>query len=163
MKSQEVGGFNELLLTNKDYEFNYRIRQSGRPVILDRIGHSEYFARTTLGALAQQYWRYGGWKARMIRLQPGSIKVRHMVAPIFVLSLIGLGVASFFWSPARWLLFTELAIYILATMIAAWHATNRNGLDVVWLLMPPVFATIHLTWGLSFLIYMIMPGPNRRS
>ena len=159
----EVGGFNELLLTNEDYEFNYRVRQSGRPVILDRTGHSEYFARTTVRALAQQYWRYGGWKARMIRLRPGSIKVRHMVAPIFVLSLIGLGVASFFWSPARWLLFCDLAIYLLATMVAAWHATNRSGLGALWFFMPPVFATIHLTWGLSFLLYLIMPGADRRS
>ena len=157
----EVGGFNEVLLTNEDYEFNYRIWQSGRPVILDRTGHSEYFARTTLRALAEQYWRYGGWKARMIRLQPRSIKVRHLVAPNFVLSLIGLGVASFFWSPARWLLFTDLAIYILATMIAALHAT-RSGPRGPLFLMPPVFATIHLTWGLSFLLHILMPGAIRQ-
>ena len=157
----EVGGFNEVLLTNEDYEFNYRIRQSGRPVILDRTGHSEYFARTTLRALAEQYWRYGGWKARMIRLQPRSIKMRHLVAPIFVLSLLGLGVASFFWSPARWLLLTELAIYILATMIGASHATSRGRGPLF--LMPPVFATIHLTWGLSFLLHILTPGAIRRN
>jgi succinoglycan biosynthesis protein ExoA len=158
----EVGGFNELLLTNEDYEFNYRIRQSGRPVILDRTGHSEYFARTTLRALAEQYWRYGGWKARMIRLQPRSIKMRHMVAPVFVLSLIALGAASVFWSPARWLLVTDLAIYILATMIAALHATS-GGLRGPLFLMPPVFATIHLTWGLSFLLHILTPGAIRQN
>lgn len=159
---RELGGFNESLLTNEDYEFNYRIRQSGRTVVLDRTGHSQYFARTTLAALAQQYWRYGGWKARMVRLQPRSIKVRHMVAPVFVLSLVGLAVASVFWRPARWLLFTDLIAYILATMIAAWHATSGDGPRRILFLMPLIFATIHLTWGSSFLLHVLTPEANRR-
>src|SRR4030095_7962929 len=81
---KELGGYNESLHTNEDYDFNYRVRRSGRPVILDRGGHCDYFARTTLGALASQYLRYGGWKAEMIRLHPRSIKLRHLVAPVFV-------------------------------------------------------------------------------
>jgi len=159
---QELGGFNETLLTNEDYEFNYRIRQSGRPVLLDRTGHSQYFARTTLPALARQYWRYGGWKACMIRLQPRSIKVRHSVAPLFVLSLISLGIAGLFWGPARWLLLADLALYVFATIIAASSATSRHGLRALWFLMPPVFATIHLTWGASFLLHMLTPGAVRQ-
>ncbi|MGH9880369.1 MAG: glycosyltransferase family 2 protein, partial [Pyrinomonadaceae bacterium] len=74
----ELGGFNETLLTNEDYDFNYRVRRAGQQVILDRSGHCDYFARTTFKALAAQYLRYGGWKAEMVRLQPRSIKLRHM-------------------------------------------------------------------------------------
>ena len=72
---QELGGYNESLHTNEDYDFNYRVRRSGRDVVLDRAGHCDYFARTTLKALAAQYLRYGGWKAEMIRLHPASIRV----------------------------------------------------------------------------------------
>ena len=61
-----LGGFNEDLLTNEDYDFNYRVRLSGRQVILDRTGHCDYFARTTLQGLAAQYARYGYWKAQML-------------------------------------------------------------------------------------------------
>ncbi|MGH9958146.1 MAG: glycosyltransferase family 2 protein, partial [Pyrinomonadaceae bacterium] len=78
---KELGGYNESLHTNEDYDFNYRVRQSGRQVILDRAGHCDYFARTTIRKLGAQYWRYGGWKAQMVRLHPRSIKVRHLVAP----------------------------------------------------------------------------------
>src|SRR5215471_4880550 len=83
-----LDGFNESLLTNEDYDFNYRVRQSGQQVILDRTGQCAYFARSTLTGLAAQYRRYGAWKAEMIRLHPGSIRVRHLVAPLFVLSLL---------------------------------------------------------------------------
>ncbi len=44
---KELGGYNESLHTNEDYDFNYRVRRSGRPVILDRGGHCDYFARST--------------------------------------------------------------------------------------------------------------------
>lgn len=151
---KELGGFNEALLTNEDYEFNYRVRQSGREVILDRGGHCDYFARTTIGKLAAQYWRYGRWKAQMVRLQPGSIKLRHLVAPVFVLSLLALALLGIFWAPALWLLLIELAVYLFAALAAGWHTTrrtDRSPLGLV-LLMPLVFATIHLSWGTSFLL-----------
>lgn len=161
---RELGGFNEALLTNEDYDFNYRVRQSGREVILDRGGHCDYFARTTIGKLAAQYWRYGRWKAQMVRLQPRSIKLRHLVAPAFVLSLIALALLAVVWTPAHWLLLVELGIYLFAALAAGWHTTrrtDRRSLGLV-LLMPPVFATIHLSWGTSFLIGLLRPQKHTK-
>lgn len=153
----ELGGFNERLLTNEDYEFNHRIRASGRDVILDRSGHCDYFARTTLRTLANQYWRYGGWKAEMIRLHPKSIKLRHTVAPLFVLSLVVLGVIAMVWPLLIWLLLIEAIVYLSLGLIAGFHATRANRRILSFFLMPLVFATIHLTWGTSFLIRLVSP------
>jgi GT2 family glycosyltransferase len=149
----ELGGFNESLLTNEDYDFNYRVRCAGWDVILDRTGHCDYFARGTLKSLAKQYWRYGKWKAQMIRRQPGSTRIRHLVAPAFVSSLVLLSVFGAIWPPAWLLLLVELAIYFLAALVAGSQVArrNRSGLGLT-LFMPIVFATIHLTWGTSFLL-----------
>lgn len=150
---KELGGFNEALLTNEDYDFNYRVRRSGKEVILDRSGHCDYFARGTLKTLATQYFRYGGWKAEMIRLQPGSIKPRHLVAPLFVLSLLVLSFAGLFWPVAWWLLLIELSIYLLLSAAAGWQSARKaSGGFRMALIMPVVFGTIHLTWGTSFLL-----------
>lgn len=156
---EELGGFNEELLTNEDYDFNYRVRQSGREVILDRSGHCDYFARSTLGGLAVQYWRYGGWKAKMVKLHPKSIKLRHLVAPVFVLSLVLLLVVGIFFRPALLLLAFEIALYLAATLAAGWHATRNTPGNRVSLLflMPVVFSLIHLSWGASFVIRFIKP------
>lgn len=154
---EELGGFNESLLTNEDYDFNYRVRQSGRKVILDRSGHCEYFARRTLRDLASQYWRYGGWKAIMLRLHPRSIKLRHIVAPAFVLTLIGLAVAGVVWKPAAWLLLLVAGVYVAVAFAAGWSAGGRSenrSLGFLFL-MPLVFLTIHLTWGTSFLVRLV--------
>jgi cellulose synthase/poly-beta-1,6-N-acetylglucosamine synthase-like glycosyltransferase len=153
---KELGGFNESLLTNEDYDFNYRVRLAGREVILDRSGHCDYFARTSFSDLAAQYRRYGGWKARMIRLHPRSIKVRHLVAPGFVLSLLGLLILSVFWLPFALLLGLEIGLYVLLSLTFAWQIMRRNNEGPGMLLVVPlVFLTIHLTWGTSFLLGLV--------
>ena len=156
---KELGGFNEALLTNEDYDFNYRVRQSGRQVILDRAGHCDYFARTTIKALASQYLRYGGWKAEMIRLHPRSTKLRHLVAPLFVASTLVLGIVGIFWKPAWWLLLLEAVTYLICALLAGWQAAKRSGDGLAMVIaMPLIFATIHLSWGSSFLIRLLRPS-----
>jgi len=153
---QDLGGFNESLLTNEDYDFNYRVRTSGRKVLLDRSGHCDYFARTDLGDLATQYRRYGGWKARMVRLHPASIKLRHLVAPVFVLSLMVLTLLSILWYPFALLLALQVGLYTVLALFFAWQIKSRTGGSVAMILiMPVVFMTIHLSWGASFLIGLV--------
>jgi succinoglycan biosynthesis protein ExoA len=149
---KELGGFNENLLANEDYDFNYRVRQSGYQVILDRSGHCDYFARTTLPDLARQYWRYGRWKAEMVKLHPRSIRLRHMVAPLFLLSIVGLGLFGVFWHWAWLVLALDLGLYLALGLVNGWRIARQNngGLGMA-LLMPLVFLTIHVTWGASFL------------
>ncbi len=162
---QELGGYNESLLTNEDYDFNYRVRRSGREVILDRSGHCEYFARTTLSALASQYSRYGGWKAEMIRMQPRSIKVRHLVAPLFIVSVLALGILGLAWRPAWWLLILQLAAYLVCALFAGWQISrkSKDGLAIL-IVSPLIFLIIHSTWGASFLLRFLRPRiPGRNS
>ncbi|MGH9966487.1 MAG: glycosyltransferase family 2 protein [Pyrinomonadaceae bacterium] len=161
---KQLGGFNESLLTNEDYDFNYRVRRHGQQVILDRSGHCDYFARTTLRDLAAQYFRYGHWKAQMVKLLPRSIRVRHWIAPAFVVSLVVLTLAGLVWQVAWWLLLVELSFYLLLALGAGWQAARRLGGDLaLTLVMPVVFATIHLTWGISFLISLVSVGSQAKA
>jgi succinoglycan biosynthesis protein ExoA len=149
----QLKGFNESLITNEDYDFNYRVRMAGQLVLLDRSGHCDYFARTTLRGLDAQYVRYGGWKAQMVKLHPGSIKLRHLVAPGFVLSLVVLALLGVFRTQFLLLLGLEIAVYALLSLIFGWQAMKRNRAGIEMLLaMPVMFLTIHLTWGASFLL-----------
>ncbi len=153
----KVNGFDETLLTNEDYDFNYRVRAGGDKVLLDRTGHCEYFARTTLSALARQYSRYGRWKAQMVRRRPKSVKLRHLIAPLFVASLLLLSLAGFLVRWAWWLLAVEIGLYLLCSLIAGWSAARKvnQGFAMV-LLMPLVFGTIHICWGGNFLLGLVV-------
>lgn len=97
----------------------------------------------------------------MLRLQPRSIKVRHLVAPAFVVSIPALVIAGIVWKPAWWLLLVEVVVYLLGALVAGWQVARRSGDGLVMvLLMPFIFATIHLTWGASFLVRLIKPVGN---
>lgn len=161
---REIGGFDEELLANEDYEFNYRVRLNGKTVLLDRAEHCDYFARTTLKALGHQYWRYGTWKAKMIHRHPGSIKWRQLVAPAFAASIPVLLLTGFWLRPAWWFLGGELGAYLLLALLFAFKLSQKSGEGIrLTLLMPLVFCAIHLTWGSSFLLGMVKPAKGRGS
>jgi len=153
---REVGGFDERLSANEDYEFNYRVRLHGQTVLLDQVERCDYFARATLKDLCLQYWRYGRWKARMILDHPGSIKPRQVVAPVFVASLPLLLVTGFWLRPAWWLLAIELGAYLLLALFFAVRLARSLGAGVALIaLLPLIFGIIHLAWGTGFLLGLV--------
>ena len=85
---EQIGYFDESLLTNEDYEFNVRIRQAGGKIWMDPQIRTRYFARSNLSALWKQYWRYGFWKARMLRRHPQTLRWRQAIPPLFVFNLL---------------------------------------------------------------------------
>jgi glycosyltransferase involved in cell wall biosynthesis len=152
---EKIGGYDETLLTNEDYELNTRIRQSGGSVYFDPAIKSVYYARPTLASLARQYWRYGYWKWRMLRRYPRSLRWRQLLPPLFVVVVILMLVLSLFFSAARIALAALLLVYCLVLIISAIPAAFRKRL---WFLLPGVplaIATMHFSWGAGFLVSLL--------
>jgi succinoglycan biosynthesis protein ExoA len=158
---ERIGGYNESLLTNEDYEFNTRIRQANGRVWLDPSIRSVYFARSTFRELVRQYWRYGYWKWRMLRNFPGTVRWRQALPPLFVLSLIGLLLLSIFFPPASWLLVLELFLYFFVLLLAGLYAAIKQ--HKIYLLpgLPMSIAAMHVLWGSGFLWSMLTSGKNK--
>ncbi len=150
----EVGAFDESLLSNEDYEFNVRVRRAGKVVWLDPRIRSVYFARATFGALARQYWRYGYWKARMLRRYPDTLRLRQFLPPVFVASMIFL-LALSFWYPARALLAAECSAYFLLLFAAGIQQAAKRGQPALALGFPIAVGTIHFSWGGALLWSLI--------
>lgn len=152
---EKIGRYDETLLTNEDYEFNTRIRQAGGRIWLDPEIQSIYYARSTLSALAKQYWRYGYWKYQMLRRYPYTLRWRQAIPPLFVLSIIGLGILSLGWNLARVLLLVELTLYVLLLVIGAIKPARQHR---EWRLLagvPLAIAAMHSAWGAGFLGSMV--------
>jgi GT2 family glycosyltransferase len=148
---EQIGFFDESLLSNEDYEFNARVRKSGGKVWLDPAIRSIYFARSTLLELVRQYWRYGYWKWRMLRRYPDTLRWRQALPPLFVLSLLGFGLLSIFYPFARILLATELLLYFSIMILTGFYTAvqQRNAYLIPGL--PLAIAAMHLSWGSGFL------------
>jgi succinoglycan biosynthesis protein ExoA len=158
---EKIGGYNEALLTNEDYEFNTRIRQANGRVWLDPSIRSVYFARSTLKELIRQYWRYGYWKWRMLRNFPGTVRWRQALPPLFVLSLIGLLLMSIVFSPAGWLLLAELFLYFSVLLFAGFYAATKQRKLYLLPGLPLAIAAMHVSWGSGFLWSMLTSGKNK--
>ncbi|MEA4908799.1 MAG: glycosyltransferase [Chloroflexi bacterium] len=156
----ELGAFDETLLTNEDYEFNARIRQINRKVWLDPTIRSVYFARRNYLDLARQYWRYGYWKWRMLRRYPATLRWRQALPPAFVASVIILALLSG-WLPARVLLLAELAVYLVALALVGLESAIKHKKLFLAFGVPVAIAVMHFSWGAGFL-WSILNTPNQQ-
>lgn len=148
---QKIGTFDETLLANEDYEFNTRVRESGGVVWLDPAIRSVYFSRSTLKKLAEQYWRYGFWKLKMLKRYPHTLRWRQALPPVFVFILAALIVLSLGLRIAQVLLVLQLFAYFFILGLAGIQLAikTRKGF-LIWGL-PLAIATMHITWGAGFL------------
>ncbi|MCB9735885.1 MAG: glycosyltransferase family 2 protein [Deltaproteobacteria bacterium] len=145
-----LGGFDERLVRNQDYELAYRLRAAGGRIWYTPAVRSRYYARRDLRALWRQYWQYGVWKARVVKLHPRSLEPRHLVAPLFVAGVVlGLPLALLLGGVVAWLYLGALAVYGALAGFAAARVAARTRWRYVWLL-PAIFALLHVAWGAGF-------------
>lgn len=159
-----LGGFDEYLRTNEDYDLNYRIRRAGGRLYLSPTIRSSYVCRQNLPALARQYLGYGIGKADMLRKYPASLRLRQLVAPAFVVALV-CGLAGWQISPPvhGFLLAVALGYCLLSIMFSAYAAWRIAGdLRLLWRL-PLVYLTIHVCWGTGFWLGLLHSGGTVRN
>ena len=150
----KVGLFDEELVRNQDDEFNYRLREhQGRILLSPRI-RSTYTVRGDPCTLWRQYFQYGFWKVRVLQKHPRQMRPRQFVPPLVVATLIG----SALLTPLSWR--GELAfalatgLYIAANLTASVLIARRLGWRHLPLL-PVVFAILHISYGLGFLVGLV--------
>ncbi len=144
----EVGGFDESLERNQDYELNNRLRGVGLVVWLDPALVVDYRPRTTYSQLASQYYQYGIWKRHVLVRDPRSLQPRQAVAPSFVIGLL-ISAVELVRGRARGVLvpFSYAAAALLVARST--RAALPRKLDRYRL--AGVFATMHVAWGAGFL------------
>lgn len=147
----KIGGFDESLRANEDYEFNARIRAAGGRVWLDPAIKSVYYARATISSLARQYARYGYWKLQMLRRYPNTLRARQVIPPLFVLSLLMLPLLALVFPWLGWVLLAEMVIYAALLVSAALKKAAENRQISLAVGIPLAMMTMHLAWGTAFL------------
>ena len=141
-------------MRNQDDEYNYRLRELGAKLLLAADVHSRYYSRGSLRSLWRQYYQYGLWKVRVLQKHPRQMSLRQFIPPLFVLALLTGALLGLFWQPGRWLLAATAGAYLLANLGASFWQARRSGAQAL-LALPPVFAILHLSYGLGFLVGLL--------
>lgn len=143
-----VGGFDESLLRNQDYELNWRLRQAGGVVWFDPTLTVGYRPRGSVTGLARQYFEYGRWKREVIRRHPDSWRWRQLAPPTLV---AGLALSAAAAATRSRLASVVPSVYLATTIGAAvWDLGRTRQADA--LLEPMALWTMHLAWGWGFII-----------
>ena len=158
---QQVGAYDENLLTNEDYELNVRIRQAGGRVWFDPRIRSIYISRSTLRQLFSQYWRYGYWKGRMIQRYPQTLRWRQLLPPLFIVGILSLTILSLWFPVLWWLIFFVGVIYFLLLILSGGLMAKKKH-DVMLIAgLPLAISCMHFAWGTAFL-WSLLKKPSQR-
>ena len=87
--ARELGGWDERLVANEDFEFDVRVRAGGGKLFLDPSIEVLWRCRSRIRDLASQYRRYGRGKADVAFLHPSEVRLRHLAPPVAVAALAG--------------------------------------------------------------------------
>ena len=140
-----AGGFDERYIRAQDWELNHRMRAQGGLIWFDPRLVVTYRPRKSLSKLAKQYFQYGRWRRVISRQHPKTTNFRYLAPPVALVTnllsiVFGVLVAKIFFVP--------VLIYITLLIIGG-LIIGRKIADK--LLMPIVFATMHLSWGAGFI------------
>lgn len=155
-----IGMFDEELVRNQDDELNFRLERAGGRIWQSPKVRSWYTPRSTLGALFRQYQQYGYFKVRVMLKHGGTPALRHYVPAAFVAGLGG-WIASVVVAAvsggrngalvrAAELLTLVPLSYTAVLVIASVTTAARSGWSLLPIL-PVVFATYHVAYGVGFL------------
>jgi succinoglycan biosynthesis protein ExoA len=150
---ERVGGYDEAFLRAQDWEMNLRIRRTGGAVWFQPALQVAYRPRSSVGALARQYFHYGRWRRVVMRRHEGTASLRYLAAPVAVVGIaLGLILAPLgvFWPALAAAIMLPIG-YLVAVVVAGVGVVGRGLPLGLRLRLPGVLATMHLSWGLGFL------------
>jgi succinoglycan biosynthesis protein ExoA len=157
---ERAGPFDEELVRNQDDEYNYRLRKLGAGILLAADVRSRYYSRATLRGLIRQYFQYGYWKVRVLQKHPRQMSPRQFAPPLFVAALAA---AAGLAARGRWAMLLGICgCYLMADLVAS-ARLMQTAPHIRWphsLLFPLVFASLHISYGLGFLIGFVRFAPR---
>lgn len=139
-----IGGFDERFTRAQDWELNFRLRENGGVIYFDPRLHVTYRPRSTVKALAKQYFEYGRWRRVVSRKHSGTINYRYLAPPFALVGFVSSVIAGFI-APV---LFIPAAIYSLFVLLAS--VKIASSIREYFLLLA-VIPTMHFAWGAGFI------------
>lgn len=156
---QRIGNFDEELVRNQDDELNYRLRAQGGEIFLSDKIRSQYYNRSSLRSLWDQYYQYGFYKVRVMQKHLRQMMLRQFVPPLFVVTVIAGAVLTSFSQVIFYLWLAALTLYLAVNLLASSRIASKHSLSH-FALLPVVFAILHFSYGLGFIVGLIRFAPR---
>lgn len=146
---RELGGWDETLVANEDFELDYRLRGRGGHLLFDPDPSLAiaWHCRQSIEDLFRQYVRYGRGKVDVALLHPDSMGPRHFAPPLFI-AYVGAALAVGLRRPRR--AQAMLAPYAVSLLVESVRLAPRLDRPAEQLRVPAAITAMHVGWGLGF-------------
>ncbi len=158
---EDLGGWDESVLVNEDFEFDYRLRLRGGRILFDSAMWSHWACSNSVRDLAYQYHRYGKGKAVVARMHPESLRLRHLAPPIVAAGLILTAAVALFLHSR--LAQVGVSAYLLAMASTALVGQARTLPFAERIRFPVAVFVMHNAWGVGFLRGLLDELRGRRN
>ena len=150
---EAVGGYDETMFRAQDWELNHRLRDAGYVVWYSPELTVTYRPRSTVVALAKQFWHTGQWRREVIRRYPDTASLRYLAPPLAVAGLAAgtVGGLTGWLLGNRWLRLLLAAPIVYGLFLAAATVSLKGLSPAARLRMPLVLAVMHTCWGAGFI------------
>lgn len=150
---EEVGGLNEKLRRTEDNEFNYRVRSAGFKLRFNPRIVSWQYVRSTFRGLLKQKYGNGLWIGLTTGVAPRCLSPYHFVPLLFVIAIVATLILAMqgIVLPAGVL----WGLYLLFILIAMASSLKAGEFNVYGLLMPFLFLSMHLAYGIGSAVGLI--------
>lgn len=141
---EKVGLYDERLSHNQDSELNYRIIHNGGKIFLSNKIKLAYYCRDSVKGIVKMALLNGKWNIITSHFCPGSMRLRHFIPCLFVLSLIGMPLLTWLWWVFGILFSLELLTYSALDILFA--ARSAESFKEFWQLLY-LFPLFHICYG----------------
>ena len=144
----QAGGFRAELLRTEDIDLYARLRALGYGLYLSPKIKAYYTPRTTLRELWRQNFANGMGVMQTLFVNHQALSLRHLVPLAFAVNLLGGLLLTPLWWPGKVWLALVAVPYLVGTVFFSLYDGSRHCPPCIPL-MPVVFATVHLSYGLG--------------
>jgi hypothetical protein len=145
--ARELGGWDPALVTNQDFEFDYRLRRTGAKLLFDPALRIDWQSKQTVRDFYRQYRRYGRGKVDVLRKHPTSLSPRHLVPPLLVAYLAAAALVALVRPRTA---AAMVAPYVAGLGVASVQTARTLDEPRARWFVPGAFLAMHVGWGIGF-------------
>ena len=155
---ERIGKYDTELTRNEDDELNGRIIKNGGSIYLIPELKIKYYSRDKISKVRRMFYQYGLYKPLVNKKLGSPATARQFVPLLFLLGIVLGGILSVFSIYIMYTYFAVLALYLAIGLFIGCKYAVKYRRPMLTLLMPYVFANVHLSYGYGYLrgIYKIL-------
>lgn len=146
---KKIGFFNENLIRNQDMEFNLRLKKNGGKILLVPNIIAYYYPDSNFRDFFKHNFKDGLWVTYPLKYGIKAFSWRHLIALVFVSSLMGSIIFAFFCRLFLWLFLVIIGTYLVVNFFFSVQVAKKEKSLEYLLTMPMAFGIRHISYGLG--------------